>query len=89
MHFKTYSVRQAAIAYADNTTWLASSRKQLEELLAIAEEFYALNDIQINTQKSKLLVINPKVKIEEIYISFGAIRIKAEKDNTITRFLGI
>ncbi|CAG8852537.1 11201_t:CDS:1, partial [Gigaspora margarita] len=41
--------RQAIIAYADNTTLLANSKEQLKEMLRVAEDFYILNDIQINT----------------------------------------
>ncbi|PKB96605.1 hypothetical protein RhiirA5_434552 [Rhizophagus irregularis] len=43
-------------AYIDNTTLLAKDQLQLETMLDIANEFYNLNDIKINKDKSELLL---------------------------------
>ena len=40
-------VRQAAIAYANDTIWLGKSKEEMESILAIANEFFVINDIQL------------------------------------------
>src|SRR5260364_44589 len=40
--------RISAMAYADNTVWIASNKKQIEKIIKIANNFFRLNDIQIN-----------------------------------------
>ena len=44
-------VRQAAVAFADDTTWVAESKEQMNSILRIAQRFFAFNDIQINERK--------------------------------------
>ncbi|RGB35879.1 hypothetical protein C1646_758829 [Rhizophagus diaphanus] len=50
-------------AYINDTTLLAKNQAQLELMLETANEFYILNDIKINKQKSELLL----KKVEKNY----------------------
>jgi hypothetical protein len=51
-------LRQAAIAYIDDTTWIARSEKDMAGILDKAREFYIANDSQVNGAKSVLITIN-------------------------------
>jgi hypothetical protein len=44
------------MAYMDDTNFLTNSKEELKEILRVADEFYNLNDIQINKDKSELLL---------------------------------
>ncbi|CAG8807526.1 499_t:CDS:2 [Gigaspora margarita] len=65
-------IKVAVVAYADVTTWLVPNKQVIEKMLSIANEFFHINDIQINVKKSNLIVFNPKTKMEEINITFGS-----------------
>ena len=82
-------VKVAVVAYADDTTWVAPNRQAMEKTLSIANEFFHINDIQINVKKSKLIVFNPKTKVEERNITFGSDSISDENQQNITRMLGV
>ncbi|CAG8853881.1 3991_t:CDS:1, partial [Gigaspora margarita] len=82
-------MHQAVLAFADDMTWLASNKSQLEQILQIAEDFYKMNDIQINNKKSKLMIINPSVSKESRKIKIGGDWLYEEKNSKVIRFLGI
>src|SRR5438309_5274582 len=57
--------QQSILAYTDNTTWIARSKEEMQKIIDILTEFYKLNDIELNSRKSELLVLNHKTKNKE------------------------
>ena len=83
------SIRQAVLAYADDTTWIATSKKQMERTIEIAEQFFYINDIEINGSKSKLVVLNSGLLGQDKNISFCKAKLVAEKKLCDVKFLGV
>ncbi|GES91593.1 RNA-directed DNA polymerase from mobile element jockey-like [Rhizophagus clarus] len=50
------SLTISSIAFIDDTQWLAPDKSNLESILKIADSFYRLTDIQVNKEKSSLLL---------------------------------
>ncbi|CAG8852142.1 8065_t:CDS:2, partial [Gigaspora margarita] len=75
--------RQAAIAYANDTTWVASSKEQMQEIIRIAKDFYTMSHITINGKKTKLLVFNLKFKSQQQTIAIAKELIKAERNEQL------
>ena len=72
----------------DDTTWIAPSQKNLEEILDIADDFYKITNTAINKDKSKLLT-NKKIQQNKVDLQFGYQTINIEISNTPIRFLGV
>ncbi|CAB4415647.1 unnamed protein product [Rhizophagus irregularis] len=75
------------MAYMDDTQWITDEKSKLEKMLYIADTFYRLNDIQINKEKSELMMRTTTEKRkyshnynDKILIKFGReeINIKAK-----------
>ena len=84
-------LRTAATAFMDDTTWVASSKSNMQKILDEAAIFYKANDSQINGKKSVLIVINgPKNEKEnEVFIGPNRELLKKIEENDFTRYLGI
>ena len=90
--FKTESLqlRNAALAFMDDTTWIARSKSNLQKILDEASDFYKANDSQINSSKSVLITINKKGKNQDsVRAGINKEEVKELEDHNFTRFLGI
>jgi hypothetical protein len=88
---QTLSTRVSCLAYMDDTTWVASSRENLQTILDDATQFYHANDSQVNGSKSKIIAINAKIEDKKKPLIIGPQKDKvlaAPQDEPI-RFLGI
>src|SRR5256885_13973922 len=58
----------------DDTTWIAENQNNMESILSIADDFYLLNNIKVNKEKSKLLVkrSGKDKTIQKLQLSFGS-----------------
>ena len=65
------SVPVSALAYVDDTVWLACSQAGAHRMLSVAMEFFELNDIAVNAKKTVLIVLNPTVDPEASPLMFG------------------
>ena len=63
----------------------------MQNLIYIAESFFQINNIELNTKKTELLVINEKRNKEEKSVLFkeGKEKIVAKKKKEIARYLGV
>ena len=87
----TLQVHNSTLAFMDDTTWLTTSQNNLESILAIADDFYTLNNIQVNKTKSELIVNIPgELTPDEVTLSFGSdpIIIKPAHKQESVRTLG-
>src|SRR6266498_5172064 len=60
----------AALRFMDDANWISSMLEDLEDILAVADDFYKLTRVTINKEKSKLLT-NTTTANNPIPIRFG------------------
>uniref|UniRef100_U9U0R0 Reverse transcriptase domain-containing protein n=1 Tax=Rhizophagus irregularis (strain DAOM 181602 / DAOM 197198 / MUCL 43194) TaxID=747089 RepID=U9U0R0_RHIID len=85
-------IRTAASAYADDTQWIAKSKNEARKITLIADEFFDINDIKINGEKSEIIVVNPEDNNEEerfIEIGKNRDKVTANKGSVPIRILGV
>ena len=61
----------------------------MEQTIEIAEDFFRLNDIQINGKKSKLIVMNPSIPKTERKIKLNNEWVLEEDEHKVVRFLSV
>ncbi|KAG9297313.1 hypothetical protein G9A89_002002 [Geosiphon pyriformis] len=64
--FSSYFV---AGAFVDDTIWVGNCQTATQNILDIASEFFALNDISINNEKTVVIPINQGVRVASLCIS--------------------
>jgi len=83
------------LAYANNTTWVARSKEEMQKIVDIFSEFYELNDIEINSKKSELLILNSNHKNKgnntcfEIVIEKSKEPVQAKQEKEVIKHLGV
>ncbi|KAG9293984.1 hypothetical protein G9A89_019322 [Geosiphon pyriformis] len=65
----------AAGAFVDNMIWVGSSQSTTQHILNIASEFFWINDISINNDKTVAIPINSRVSDSSLFISAGMVYI--------------
>jgi hypothetical protein len=88
----THTFKIAVLGYLDDTTWFASSKKQLEKQLHIANSFYKFTDIKINHDKYELLTNEKPFINKEITLHISENKtttIKTASKKQEKRILGI
>ena len=89
---ESIKLRNATLAFMDDTTWIANSKRNMQSILNIAREFYKANDSQINSSKSVLIVINnkeEKTTNHKVQAGINKEIVTSLHKKEFTRFLGI
>jgi hypothetical protein len=76
-------------AYMDDTTLISYCKENLQLMMNICDNFYQLNDIQINPNKSELIVINNNNPEEPSTIQTTSGTITALTKHQPIRMLGV
>jgi ribonuclease HI len=81
----------AVLAYADDTVWVSNSKDNMDQIIKLTNQFFELNDIQINGKKSELLVFNQENPNTIHCITMGRDNtvIENAKNSQPVRYLGV
>ncbi|KAG9301746.1 hypothetical protein G9A89_003292 [Geosiphon pyriformis] len=71
----------AAGAFVDNMIWVGNSQSTTQHILNVASEFFQINDILINNDKTVAISINYRVRNSTLFISSSPISV-AKKDES-------
>ena len=77
------------LAYMDDTLWLSKSKDDLNDIILIADNFYHLNDIKVNWDKSLLLTSRPTHSRVNFKLTNDNIWIMPADPKIPVRYLGI
>ncbi|GBC53483.2 hypothetical protein GLOIN_2v1869978 [Rhizophagus irregularis DAOM 181602=DAOM 197198] len=84
-----YRLQVPVCAYMDDTVFLESSKSRMQKIVDIVNDFYLINDTDINVKKSEMIIINPSVKRHDQIIKLGHDRSIVQTTNNEIRYLGI
>ena len=73
----------------DDTTWIANNKSDLQAITNTAEEFYTINDIKTNLEKSFLIIINGNNRDRQAEITLRGQHIAGTNPNIPIRILGV
>ncbi|KAG9284683.1 hypothetical protein G9A89_003643 [Geosiphon pyriformis] len=77
----------ATSAFVDNTIWVGSSQAATQHILNVASEFFYLNDISINNDKTVAISIN--CQVTALYLTISDMPISITKRGESHHYLGI
>ncbi|KAG9284353.1 hypothetical protein G9A89_023610 [Geosiphon pyriformis] len=77
----------AAGAFVDNMIWVGSSQAATQHILNVVSEFFRINDISINNDKTVAIFINSRISNPSLFISGSLISIA--KKGKSHQYLGI
>ncbi|KAG9289808.1 hypothetical protein G9A89_015388 [Geosiphon pyriformis] len=82
-----FSTFFTAGAFVDNTIWVGSSQTTTQHILNVASEFFQINDILINNDKTVAIPINSRISNPFLFIS--SLPISIAKKGESYQYLGI
>ncbi|KAG9304014.1 hypothetical protein G9A89_005924 [Geosiphon pyriformis] len=77
----------AAGAFVDDTIWVGDCQSSMQYVLNIASDFFSINNISINNEKTVAIPINQGVRFA--FLSISGQPISIAKKNKAHRYLGI
>ena len=83
------SNQTSSLAYMDDTVWIADTKEHMQQITRVAESFFDLNLITVNSSKSDLIVINSTNDRETNAIDFVQSTLLPHEPEDAIRYLGI